>query len=304
MVATYLNEDKDPPKNPRFEPFSICLNVTRDLEFKRGKLLGQISVSDNIGLLSDAWVQTYEPECGLVELFNRDWCDSEDMVNFGYLYFGNISSHQSIPFSSYMEIFMKLFVTNDEKDAVFQLCDHESDISFSNFWEKDKDSTCCAIKVAGEDGYVMMHYILLKDAVDAAIEITCTTLADNLKVYGEIFAYYGNNFDYQCKHELLKFQRSFYTALLYQDNPSSVSSGAKIPLIKSLLAVPNKDGCLVIEFKLNDESGNEILSECCEIPSQTEDSITTVLAGVGCSFCLKVDWSQGKGYDRAGSYLL
>ncbi|GJX53041.1 hypothetical protein Tco_0281410 [Tanacetum coccineum] len=195
-------------------------------------MLGQISVSDNIGLLLDAWVQTYEPECGLVALFDHDWCDPDDMVNFGYLYFGNISSRQSIPFSSYMEICMKLFVTNGEKDAVFQLYDHESDISFSKFWEKDINSTCCAIKVAGEDGYVMMHYILLKDAVDAAIEITCTTLADNLK-------------------------RSFYTALLYLDDPSSVSSGAKIPLMKSLLAVPNKDGCLVIEFK-KDESGNEI----------------------------------------------
>nr|GEW86296.1 arginine--tRNA ligase, chloroplastic/mitochondrial [Tanacetum cinerariifolium] len=294
---------RDPPKNPRFEPFSISLNIRADPDFKRGKLLGQISVSDNIGLLSDAWVETFEPECGLVHLFNRDWCDSEDMVNFGCLYFGNISSGQSIPFSSYLEICMKLYVTN-EKDAVFQLCDHESDIRFSEFWKEDIDSTCCAIKVAGEDGHVMMHYILLKDAVDAAIELTCTLLDDNLKVYGRILAYYGNNFDYQCEDIHLCFQRSFYTALLYRDDPSSVSSGAKIPLRKSLMAVPNKDGCLVIQFKLTDESGIEILSKSYEFSSQTKGSIEKNIKGSGCSFCLKVDWSQGEGCDKAGLYLL
>ncbi|GJV50452.1 arginine--tRNA ligase, chloroplastic/mitochondrial [Tanacetum coccineum] len=294
---------RDPPKNPRFEPFSISLNIRSNPEFQRGKLLGQISVSDNVGLLSDAWVETFESECGLVHLFYREWCDSEDMYNFGYLYFGNISSRQSIPFSSYMEICMKLFVTNDEKDAVFQLCDHESDISFSNFWKKDIDSTCCAIKVPGKDGHVMMHYILLKDAVDAAIELKCTSLDDNLKVYGRIFAYYGGNFDYQCDDAALSLQRNFYTALLCEVDPSSVSSGAQIPLRKSLMAVPNKDGCLVIEFMLTDEFGNEILSKSCQFYSQTKGTKEADLDGLGFSFHLKVDWSQGEGCDKAGLYL-
>ncbi|PWA72305.1 arginine--tRNA ligase, cytoplasmic [Artemisia annua] len=294
---------RDPPKNPRFEPFSISLNITTDPELKKGKLLGHISVSDNIGLLSDAWVETFEPECGLVTIFNRDWCDSEDIINYGYLYFGNICSRQSIPFSNYMEICMKLYVTN-EKDVVYQLCDHESDISFSKFWGKDIDSTCCAIRVRGEDGYVMMHYILLKDAVDAAIELTCTSLDDNLKVYGRIFAYYGNNFDYQCAPEVLSLQQNFYMALLYEEYTSSISSGAIIPLRKSLMAVPNKDGSLVIEFMLEDESGNEILSQCCEIPSQTRGSTLKTLDGLGCSFSVKVVWSQGEGCGKVGSYLL
>ncbi|PWA79556.1 arginine--tRNA ligase, chloroplastic/mitochondrial [Artemisia annua] len=292
---------RDPPRNPRFEPFSILLNITKDSEFTKGKLLGNISVADTFGLLSDQWVQSYEPDCCHVSLFNHEWFDSIDINNYDSLYFGNTSSRHSVAFSSAMEICIKLFVTTENKDALYQLCDHQSDMDFSKFWEKDTDSTCGALMATGLDGHIMMHYILLKDAVDAVLELTCTSLADNLKVYGVIYAYYGGNFDYQCDDEFLK---NSYMSLLYQDDPDSVLSGAKIPLRKSVIAVPNKGGSLVIKAKLTDESGNVILSKYCEFPSQTQGSRGDDLDGLGCSFRLQVIWSQGRGCSKGGSYLL
>lgn len=75
---------RDPPKilNPRFEPISISVNITTDSEFKKGEMFGHISVSDAYGLLSDSWGPSYEPDCGQVSLFNRDWCNSIDIINY------------------------------------------------------------------------------------------------------------------------------------------------------------------------------------------------------------------------------
>ncbi|PWA36572.1 hypothetical protein CTI12_AA596840 [Artemisia annua] len=112
-----------------------------------------------------------------------------------------------------MEISMELIVTNEMKDNLFLLCDHQSDMRFLEFWKEDINSTCGAISAVGEDGHVVMHYILLKDAVDVAIKITCESFAADLNVYGRIVAYYGNEFDYQCDND---FQKGFYMALLYE----------------------------------------------------------------------------------------
>ncbi|PWA79554.1 arginine--tRNA ligase, chloroplastic/mitochondrial [Artemisia annua] len=295
---------RDPPKilNPRFEPISISVNITTDSEFKNGKMFGHVSVSDAYGLLSDSWGPSYEPDCGQILLFNRDWCNSIDVINYELLYLGNPRSRHSVPFSSIMEISMELIVTNEMKDNLFLLCDHQSDMKFSEFWKEDINSTCGAISAVGEDGHVVMHYILLKDAVDAAIKITCESFAADLNVYGRIVAYYGNEFDYQCDND---FQKGFYMALLYEHGFGSGAIAGDIPLRKSLLAVPNEGGSLIIEAKLMDvESGDVILDDRCEFSSQTRGSVEGQLVGTHCSFLLRVDWSQGPGCSKGGcSYL-
>ncbi|GKD28082.1 hypothetical protein Tco_1234296 [Tanacetum coccineum] len=294
----------DPPKilNPRFEPISVSVNITTDSEFKKGKMFGHISVSDTYGLLPDAWGPTYESDSGQVSLFRRDWCNSIDIINYDLLYLGNPLSRHSVPFSPTMEISMELIVTTELKDNLFLLCDHQSDMKFSEFWKKDINSTCGAISAVGEDGHIAMHFILLKDAVDAAIKITCESFASDLNVYGRIVAYYGNDFDYQCDDD---FQKGFYMALLYEHGLGAGAIAGDIPLRKSLLAVPNESGSLIIEATLMDaESGEVIIDDRCEFSSQTTGGVEGNLVGTRCSFHLRVDWSQGPGCIKGGcSYL-
>ncbi|GJV85410.1 arginine--tRNA ligase, chloroplastic/mitochondrial, partial [Tanacetum coccineum] len=304
-VNAYEADVEDPLKilNPRFEPISISLNVTTDYEFKKGKMFGHVSVSDTYGLLSDSWWPSYEPDCGHISLFDRDWCNSIDVINYELLYLGNPGSRHSVPFSSSMEISMELIITTEMKDNLFLLCKHQSDMSFSEFWKQDISSTCGAISAVSEDGHIVMHYILLKDAVDAAIKIMCESFAGDLNVYGRIIAYYGNDFDYQCDND---YQKGFYMALLYEHGLGAGAIVGDIPLRKSLLAVPNESGSLIIEAKLMAaESGEVILDDRCEFSSQTTGGVEGNLVGTRCSFHLRVDWSQGPGCMKGGcSYLL
>ncbi|GJU48297.1 arginine--tRNA ligase, chloroplastic/mitochondrial, partial [Tanacetum coccineum] len=225
-----------------FEPISISLNVTNDYEFKKGKMFGHVSVFDTYGLVSDSWWPSYEPDSGHISLFDRDWCNSIDVINYELLYLGNPGSRHSVPFSSSMEISME-----------------------------DISSTCGAISAVSEDGHIVLHYILLKDAVDAAIKIMCESFAGDLNVYGRIIAYYGNDFDYQCDND---YQKGFYMALLYEHGLGAGAIVGDIPLRKSLLAVPNESGSLIIEAKLMAaESGEVILDDRCEFSSQTTGGV-------------------------------
>ncbi|GKC90462.1 arginine--tRNA ligase, chloroplastic/mitochondrial, partial [Tanacetum coccineum] len=176
---------RDPLKilNPRFEPISISLNVTTDYEFKKGKMFGHVSVSDTYGLLSDSWWPSYEPDCGHISLFDRDWCNSIDVINYELLYLGNPGSRHSVPFSSSMEISMELIITTmGYSDALHSM----------------------------------------KIAVDAVLR--------------------------KC---------GFYMALLYEHGLGAGAIAGDIPLRKSLLAVPNESGSLIIEAKLMDAESGE-----------------------------------------------
>ncbi|GJW76710.1 hypothetical protein Tco_0138392 [Tanacetum coccineum] len=248
---------RDPPRNSRFELFSIRPYVTTDPEFEKGEMFGFIAVSDKYGLLTDGVSHLFEPDFAYVPLFNHEWCDPINMHNGEYIYLGNPSSRHSVAFSSSIEISMEIYVTDMEKNAC-------------------------------EDGNTEMHFMLIKDAVDAAVEIKYKTKS-GCKVRGQIYAYYGSDILNHCRASM----RPCYWALLFRSDVGIALEGDKIPLRKSVLAVP-KDARLKISAYLYNESDEVILDGIRELKSKTEGSSKGDIQGfegTECSLSLEVDWT-------------
>ncbi|GJZ97387.1 uncharacterized mitochondrial protein-like protein [Tanacetum coccineum] len=86
---------------------------------------------------------------------------------------------------------------------------------------------------------LQMYYMLIKDAVDDAMEIrykteTIANEARGCKVRGEIYAYYGSDIFNHCCASI----RPCYWGLLFRSDVPFALEGDKIPLRKSVLAVP------------------------------------------------------------------
>ncbi|GJT48736.1 arginine--tRNA ligase, chloroplastic/mitochondrial [Tanacetum coccineum] len=464
---------RDPPRNSRFELFSILPSVITDT-VKEGKLFGLIAVSDNYGILSDdGGFYLDEPDYAYVTLFNREWCNSIEMTDCELVYLGNPSCRHSVPFSSSIDIHMRLFVTatnkKKKKDKFFQLCNKVIELDISDFWAEKSDATCgyyavkdyedlwksasvstcgirakgikqhnnscssiiqriktCVLKktrtwmpieedvelkrkrtphrdkllrrerkadekrtirvttieretfredhniggsrqrfempfkvtglsnhgqslgseisanlqmrakrkpaqksiletlhqilrfynicnkvieldisdfwaeksdatcgyyaVKGVDGVTDLHYMLLKNAVDTTVEVTFKTNTDGPKVYGHIFASYGDDFPYDCDRQ----SQCYYKALLFQPDPlKPLENGVTIPLRRSMLSVP-LNGQLVIKAYLEDvESEKVIIEGSCTFKSQRDDSTIGVIKGpegTNWSLDVKVNW--------------
>nr|GFC26689.1 arginine--tRNA ligase, chloroplastic/mitochondrial [Tanacetum cinerariifolium] len=102
-------------------------------KLKKGAVSGKMFGHVSYGLLSDSWWPSYEPDCGHISLFDHDWCNSIDVINYELLYLGYPGSRHSVPFSSSMEISMELIITTEMKDNLLLLCKHQSDMRFSEF---------------------------------------------------------------------------------------------------------------------------------------------------------------------------
>ncbi|GKA83261.1 arginine--tRNA ligase, chloroplastic/mitochondrial, partial [Tanacetum coccineum] len=136
------------------------------------------------GLRSDGWTLTYLPDDLNVELFRRFWSDPINILNGGYLRFGDPSCSRSVPFSSVMEIEMDIVAMKEEEDDFYPICSCRYDLDFSKFLDSELDGWCDSSTVKGKGGQARINYILLRDAVDATIEITFNTRLENLKVHG------------------------------------------------------------------------------------------------------------------------
>jgi hypothetical protein len=143
------------------------------------------------------------------------------------------------------------------------------------FWKMDSKSSCEYIEVGGVHGFVRMHYILLKDAVDASIKVKC--VGSTRKFNGELLAYYGSNFDYGDD----KFDdddgadamtTSFYKASLFESYGKSLKEG-DVLLIRSCISVP-AEGSLIIEVRFTDAKSGDAVFGQCEFSSHHKDSIT------------------------------
>nr|GEY20854.1 arginine--tRNA ligase, chloroplastic/mitochondrial [Tanacetum cinerariifolium] len=284
---------RDPPRNSRFELFSIRPNITTDPTFEKGTMFGFIAVSDKYGLLSDGVSHLFEPDFAYVPLFNHEWCHPINMHNGEYIYLGNPSSRHSVAFSSSIEISMEIYVTT-EKNA-FELYSGKFKLDLLNIWGKNLGNECRCIKVEGEDGFIEMYYMLIKDAVDAAVEIRYKTkrIADedrDCKVHGQIYAYYGSDILNHCRSSM----RPCYWALLFRSDVPFALEGDKIPLRKSVLAVPKGAPLKISAYLYDVISGEVILDGICELDSLTEGSSKgdiQGLEGTECSLSLKVNWT-------------
>ncbi|PWA54176.1 arginyl-tRNA synthetase, class Ic [Artemisia annua] len=282
-----LQRTRCPSKNSRLEVFSFSTAAIKQINpVPSGEVFGLISVADKYGLLSsDQGLHFFEPEVAHVPLFYHDWCNPVKMIDWGLIYLGNPGSSHSVPFTSSIEFRMELYVTK-KKNASYQLCNHKIELDLSNFWGEKSDSACGVLTVEGEDGPTYMFYVLLKDAVDAALEIRFETACDR-RVHGYVVAFYGDDFFYEC--ECLPSDKDGYMALLFLPNTSSVLTNCIIPLIRSVLAVPTK-GSLIIKAYLEDESGEVIMNDTCKFKSQLEGCSSNTIRGTDCSLEVKVDW--------------
>nr|GEY28755.1 arginine--tRNA ligase, chloroplastic/mitochondrial [Tanacetum cinerariifolium] len=77
----------------------------------------------------------------------------------------------------------------------------------------------------GDGGHIQMHFVLLRDAVEATIKVKFG-MGSNRKVYGEIVAYHGE-FDYGDD----KLVKSFYKASLFESYDGSIREGFHVPLM-------------------------------------------------------------------------
>ncbi|GKA90754.1 arginine--tRNA ligase, chloroplastic/mitochondrial [Tanacetum coccineum] len=295
ITPCFASVARDPPRNSRFELFSIRPSITTYSKFEKCNLFGLISVSDQYGVFSDGGPQLLEPDFANVSLFNHDWCNPINMRNEGVVYLGNPSSCHSVPFSSSIEIRMELYVTTEKKDGCFQLYNREFKLDLSTFWEEKSGSKCSCLDVNGEDGITQMRCILLKDAVDTFLEVRFKTKTSGRKVRGNVFAYYGSNFLYECHPSV----EACDMALLFQSDIPSVLEDDKIPLKKSILAVP-KNGSLIIKACFEDvESGEVILEGSYEFSSQIQGSSIGDIngrEGIDCSLDMKINWKYGAQY--------
>nr|GEX34280.1 arginine--tRNA ligase, chloroplastic/mitochondrial [Tanacetum cinerariifolium] len=258
-------------------------------------MFGLIAVSDKYGLLSDGVSHLFEPDFAYVPLFDHEWCHPINMHNSEYIYLGNPNYRHSVAFSSSIEISMDIYVTTEKKNACFELCSRKFKLDLLNIWDKNSGNQCCSIDIKGRDGITQMNLMLIKNAIDATLEIRYKTKtiddeARVCKVRGQIYAYYGSDILDHCRASM----RPCYWALLFRSDVPFALEGDKIPLRKSLLAVP-KDAPLKISAYLYDvESEKVIFDGICELRSLIEGSSKgdiQGLKGTECSLSLKAAWT-------------
>ncbi|GJT52480.1 ribonuclease H-like domain-containing protein [Tanacetum coccineum] len=291
LALNYVSplEVTNPLKNPnirtRFEVFTTYLHITRDHDFEDGELFGCIQVSDYYGLLPDGWGVLLDPGPGHVSLLDHDWRHYVKIQNNGRLEIGNPSSRHSVPFSSSMRICMLLYATTENEDDFFQVCNLDSHLNFSPFLESDSEISRQYLVAEGDDGHMRMHFILLKDAVDATIKVKLGGISGR-RVCGEILAYY-QKCDYGDN-----LVESLYKASLFESFDGCDFKDGDVLLTRSLLAVPIK-GSLVIEARLTDlASGDYILQGSCVFDSHCNGIFKENIKYNDCTLEVQVTWSQ------------
>ncbi|GKB28489.1 hypothetical protein Tco_0867890, partial [Tanacetum coccineum] len=180
--------------------------------------------------IREGWGALLNPGPGHVSLFSRDWRHSVKMNNNGRLVIGNPSSRHSVQFSSFMRICIILYATTKNEDEFFEVCKLDSHLNFLPFLSNDSKSSEYLV-AEGDDGHMRMHFILLRDAVDATIKVKLGGVSGR-SVCGKILAYY-DKFDYG-EGDLVK---SFYKASLFESFDNSGFEDGDVPLTRSLLAV-------------------------------------------------------------------
>ncbi|GJX70711.1 hypothetical protein Tco_0307882, partial [Tanacetum coccineum] len=186
-----------------------------------------------------------------------------------------------------MEIEMDIVDMKEEEDDFYPICSCRYDLDFSKFLDSELDGWCDSSTVKGKGGQARINYILLRDAVDATIEITFNTRLENLKVHGDIVAWYESGFPFDYD----PVEKSSYTASLFELDDSSILKSGPIKLKKSRIAVPRKGSLKIKAHLIEVNSGSMILDTSCVFQSLTDASSEECLEGTDCYFQVKVNWS-------------
>ncbi|GKB62956.1 hypothetical protein Tco_0919142 [Tanacetum coccineum] len=287
IAPSFVSVAREPFRNSRFEVFSIRSFITKVPKFESGKMFGSISISDKYGSIPDGGSHIFEPDFAYVPLFDHEWFHSIDMHNREYICLGNPSSPNSVAFSSSVEINMEIYVTDKEKKACFEVGCTKMELDLLDIWSRNLGSKCGLVTAKGEDGYTEMYYMLIKDAVDARVEIRYRVGRGPGKVRAEIYAYYGSDILDRC----LDTKRPCYWALLFRADEIALEElGEKIPLRKAVMAVPKGAPLKILAHLYDIESDEVILDGICELSSLTEGRSKGAIEGSGCSLSLRVEW--------------
>ncbi|GJT24166.1 arginine--tRNA ligase, chloroplastic/mitochondrial [Tanacetum coccineum] len=214
--------------------------------------------SSGIEVSHEGWGVLHDLGPGHVKLLAHHCRDSVKMQNNGCLKICNPSSRHSVPFSSSMRISVLLYATTKDEADFFHVSD---------------------------DGHIRINYILLRDAVDADIEVKLAGIRDR-SVSGEIFAYYK---EFDSRDVLVE---SLYKASLFESFGGSGFKDGSLVLTRSRLAVPTK-GSLVIEARLKDfKSGAYILRDFCVFDSDCNGIFKQNIKSKDCTLEVQVTWSR------------
>lgn len=185
--------------NSRIELMSMTILVGHEL--KEGDVFGNISLIDKDGSLSDDRLPIDKNDHGHVTFFYHYWDDAVGIDNGSCVSFGNPSPPCSVPLLLDTEVHVQLFVTTKEKDKCYQICDYKGNLPLevSEFLAKKLSYQRRRLSFTSKDGctHTLIDCILLRDAVDAAMELTFKSPNHDLgaRVSGRIYAYYRGVLD-------------------------------------------------------------------------------------------------------------
>lgn len=284
--------------NPRFQLFyaKFCVNkYTKGINdaktmFKKFLVYGLIGASDQTVSRKDGWVPLDEPMYRYALLFDHEWSDPITVKNTGFLPFiTNPKTDRSVSvLSPFLDLVVELYAFNEEDQELFQVADG---IAVMNLSKPGKVDTCINHTFEGDHGCLMLSFIVLTDAVDAALEIIFKKTDPHSDVCGkpvhvQIMAFYGDDFDYGYS----PFTIGHYCVPVFQIDSILLLQDTKLALHNSVLAVPAKGSLIIDAYILDLSSGDVILSKMLKISAQLEGSSNGCIEGEGCTFELKVNW--------------
>lgn len=186
---------------------------------------------------------------------------------------------------------MEIYVTVKKK-ACFEVCRTKVGLDLLQIWGRNMSNECGRVKAKGKDGYTEMYYMLIKDAVDAVVEIRyeIANEARGRKVRAQIYAYYGSDI---LNHSLDTMRPCYWALLFRSDVPIALEDlGEKIPLRKAVMVVPKGAPLKIFAHLYDTESKEVIMDGICELSSLTKGSNRGDIKrckGTGCSLSVIVE---------------
>ncbi|GJU13291.1 hypothetical protein Tco_1135687 [Tanacetum coccineum] len=274
--------------NSRFEIFSMNVDVA-DLTLDEYDIFGTVSVIDTFGARADGWTMSDENDRCFVTYFKREWHNPLGTFNGSCIPLGDPSCRRSVPVSSSVDVRVLVQVSSKNRDRYYKICYVPHVESFSDFWAGQGKAKSGTLQFKSKAGLVGLNYILLKEAVDASIELTFSSPSVvSLQVCGQIIAYYGDSLVKDDGGILGQLK-----AVLFRTGKSELN-GNQVPLElhKSVVAVP-VDGCLMIEAFLMDVKTNKVIvDDMIEYRAKPGNADNWSIKCKGYSFNLKVAWSE------------
>ncbi|GJT48078.1 arginine--tRNA ligase, chloroplastic/mitochondrial [Tanacetum coccineum] len=283
-----LAETRSKYLNSQFEIFLMTVDV-EDLTLDEYDIFRTVWVIDTLGARANGWTMSDENDCCFVTYFKREWHNPVGTFNGSCIPFGDPSCPHSVPVSSFIEVYVLVQVLSKNRDRYYKICYVSHVVSFSDFWVGQGKVKSGTLQFSSNAGLVGLNYILLKEAVDASVELTFSSTSDvSLQVYGSIMAYYGDGVVKDDDGTLGQLK-----AVLFRTKKSELN-GNQVPLEmhKSVLAVP-ADGCLMTEaFLMDVKTKKVIVDEMMEYHVRPGNADNWCIKYKEYSFNLKVAWSE------------